>query len=352
MKSVPQRILRFALALAVIGSLLPSASAQAVFAAWRNHVWKIDSTGGAGEVQWNFGAEMGETDDRGTTYPVVSPDSKHIAFTRKNDLWLLDTEKMQEQQITMVGKPQTKRYAAVKVFITVWSPDSSALIYRVEAGVTGEDESMGPALIPRKAGYGPFGCDVETGKTSPTGYPGKLLAWLPEPAGDYLVERGGEADGAKRLVRFFPGKPDGAALLGEGRSLEQVQLSPDGKRVLGMLEVKPGERMAVVELDLETKKLNQLAEGGWADIQWPQYSPSGKHISYLKRHPAKEQGTYGNDLIVDGKPVFSADRMFDLHWIDDNTAGLLFYDYTEKHNHTWKIIDWPSKREKHAPAAR
>src|SRR5207249_2589654 len=60
----------------------------------------------------------------GTTRPVPSPDQRLVAFTRSNDLWLINLDKNKQIQVTSVGEPYTKTHASIFVYITAWSWDS------------------------------------------------------------------------------------------------------------------------------------------------------------------------------------------------------------------------------------
>jgi hypothetical protein len=97
----------------------------------------------------------------------------------------------------------------------------------------------------------------------------------------------------------------------------------------------------LVRIELENGKTVRLAQGRWAEFQWPGFSPSGKHVSYVIQYPIKEGGRYG-ELIFDGRAIYRSDRGFSAYWINDERLALLLYDQSKAENHTWILLDWRS----------
>jgi hypothetical protein len=72
-------------------SSAPVAFAQSSVVVWQNGVWNIGLKGDVGRFPYDFhnGPEYSAS-LQGVTGPLVSADQKVIAFTRENDLWILN----------------------------------------------------------------------------------------------------------------------------------------------------------------------------------------------------------------------------------------------------------------------
>jgi hypothetical protein len=77
-----------------------SAFAQSVLVVSGPEVWKVDPRGAIDRVDYDFGGPGLQTSIHGTTGPVVSPDQKRVAFTRGNDLRVLDLAGLRSTQAT------------------------------------------------------------------------------------------------------------------------------------------------------------------------------------------------------------------------------------------------------------
>jgi hypothetical protein len=168
--------------------LLPKVSGQSIWVDWKGRTWTIGSDGFVQAFKYNFGQGPRYFTMAGSTIPILSPDPKLIAFTRNNDLWLLNLKSMKATRATRVGQPQTREFASVYVLISLWSRDGRKILYQVEQGPTEDLEGATPALKPRKVSYGPFIYDVDGGTSSPVLVPGAVRAWL--LGGDFVVKTG------------------------------------------------------------------------------------------------------------------------------------------------------------------
>jgi hypothetical protein len=168
--------------------LVPNVSAQPIWVDWRGRTWTIGSDGSIQSFKYNLGGGPRYLTMTGSTIPLLSPDQKLIAFTRNNDLWLLDLKSMKPTRASRVGKPQTREFASVYVLISLWSRDGRKILYQVEQGPTEDLEGTTPALKPRKVSYGLSVYDVDSGTSNPVSVPGEVRAWL--PGGDFVVKTG------------------------------------------------------------------------------------------------------------------------------------------------------------------
>src|SRR4029077_18223365 len=95
-----------------------STFAQSSLVVSQTEVWRINPAGSIDRVDYEFGGPGLQVSVRGTTGPLVSPDQKRIAFTRDNDLWVLDLATMRPTRATKLGRPYTNQLASVFVLQT------------------------------------------------------------------------------------------------------------------------------------------------------------------------------------------------------------------------------------------
>ncbi len=327
-------IVRSALLLCLLVSF--SAFAQPSLVVSQTEVWKIDPVGSIDRIDYDFGGPGLQASVQGTTGPLVSPDQKRIAFTRDNDLWILELATMSPTRATRVGRSYTNQLASVFVLLTSWSPDSRKILYYVEKGETEDPDSTGPERKLRKAPYGDHIYDLETQNSLATFLPGEFLAWLPD--GDFLVKKG-ELESAQ-LMRVHPGDKTGLPVVAEPGDYGQVELRADGKQLMA----RRGPE--IVRIDLVDGKMSVLAKGTWAEFQWPAYSPSGTHLSYLRQYPLNIRGRYGRELLIDGVSVYRLDKDFSCYWINDETLALLVYERNPTKKRAWILVDRKTGKEK------
>lgn len=312
-----------------------SASAQTVLVASGTQVWKIHPRGTIDLVDYDFGGPGLQSSMHGTTGPVVSPDQKRIAFTRGNDLWVFDLAGLTSIRGTKVGQSGTNQFASVFVLITSWSADSRKILYHVESGETEDSDSAAPERKVRKASYGDYVYDLETRTSSGTFLPGEFLAWLPD--GDFLVQAGEGKN--EQLLRVHPGDKNMQLLAAEPGSYGQVDVKSHGKQIIASRGAE------IVLVDLTDGKTSILAKGVWAEYQWPYFSPSGMHFSYLRQYSLSTPGWYGHELLVDGASAYRSDKDFASYWINDDTLALMVYERDSTKKPAWVFLDWKSGRE-------
>jgi Dipeptidyl peptidase IV (DPP IV) N-terminal region len=319
--------------------IVNSVFAETVLVVSGTQVWKIDPRGTIGRVDYDFAGPGLQNSIHGTTGPVVSPDQKWIAFTRGNDLWVLDLAGLRSIQATKVGRPDTNQLASVYVLTTSWSADSRKILYHVERGETDDPDGTAPERRVRKAPYGDYVYDLTTRTSSRTFLPGDFRAWLLD--GDFLVQAG-EAK-SEQLLRVHPGDKNGQLLSAEPGSYDQVEVKPNGQQILASRDAE------IVLIDLVDGKTNILAKGVWAEYQWPHFSPSGMHFSYLRQYSLSTPGWYGHELLVDGASKYRSDKDFSFYWINDDTLALMVYERDSTKEPTWVFLDWKSGRERVLP---
>jgi hypothetical protein len=302
----------------------------------QKEVWKIDPAGTIDRVHYDFGGPRLQASVYGTTGPLVSPDQKRIAFTRGNDLWILELGTMSSTRATKVGRSYTDKLASVFVLLTSWSADSRKILYHIEKGETEDPDGPGPERQLRKAPYGDYIYDLKTLSSLATFLPGEFLGWLSD--GDFLVKTG-ELDNAQ-LMHVHPGDKTGRLIVSEPGDYGQVNISPDGKQLIA------GRGPEIVLIDLADGKMSMLAKGTWAEFQWPAYSPSGTHLSYMRQYRLNIPGLYGNELLIDGVSLYRLDKAFSSYWIDDETLALLVYERTPTKKRTWILLDRKTGKEK------
>lgn len=317
---------------------------QAVWSDWQGGVWTM----GIGRSIVQFGYDFGEgpfvSSIEGTTRPLVSPDQTHVAFSRENDLWILDLKTKKSVRATHLGRPETSTLAAVRVLVSLWASDGSKILYRVMPGFPADLEGEGPELKERKAKYGMYIYDLERSTSRPVKVPGEVRAWL--PGGDFIVKAQTGDSFAGKLMRFHPGEPQGRGKVISDHSDDYVQLevNPDGQRILTLIgDTRTGAQL--IEIDLRTNTSSTIAKGKFAEVQWGKYSPTGKRISYVRGNALRCDG-HGDELVVDGKTVFSMREPFYTYWIDDDTIALFVVDLSTKAKHEWVLIDLKSGTER------
>jgi Dipeptidyl peptidase IV (DPP IV) N-terminal region len=318
----------------------PSVFAQTVLVVSENKVWKIDPHGPIDRVDYDFGGPGLQTSIHGTTGPVVSPDQKQIAFTRGNDLWVIELAGLKSMQATKVGQPATNQLASVFVLITSWSADSRKILYHVENGETDDPDSPSPERKVRKAPYGDYVYDLETRTSIRMFLPGEFRAWLLN--GDFLVQTGDEKN--EQLLSVHPGDKNGQPLTAEPGDYDQIEMNPNGQQILATRGAE------IVLIALADGKTNVLAKGVWAEYQWPHFSPSGIHLSYLRQFPLSTRGWYGNELLVDGASRYRSDKDFSFYWINDDTLALMVYERDSTKKPAWVFLDWKSGTETASPS--
>jgi Tol biopolymer transport system component len=319
-----------------------SAFPQSVLVARQMEVWKIDANGPIARLKFDFGGPSLQASVHGTTGPTVSPDQKNIAYVRGNDLWVLDVAGMNSSRVSNVGRTGTAQFASVFVMITAWSRDSQKILYYLESGETEDPDGTAPERKLRDVPYGAYIYDIAARKSLPTFVPGEFLAWLP---GENFLLKTDELENS-RLIRVHCGEKNEEPLpVGPG-DYSQAEVSLDGKRIA----VLRGSE--IVLIDLDSGQMSSVAKGAWAEYQWPAFSPSGSHLSYVKQYPLSTPGGYGNELIVDGQPIYRSDRDFSSYWINDETLALLLYDRSPAKHTTWILIDRKTGTEKAPHSAR
>ena len=299
----------------------------------QHRVWQVDPLRKIEPFSYQFPVAM-HANVFGSTEPLPSPDSRWVVFSREHahvgytapgeDLHLLGVSSGQERQITRFGRPQGKRYASVEVVVTAWSADSRQILFAVIPGeTTGPAEEWGEDLLVRKAPYGFYTYDVAKGTSHRLRLPKEFRfgAWLPD--GSFLGTDSETKPCEQRLLLFREGEAHGTAVGAPSGSPSQLQVSDDGKMVIGYFGggCEQPETAAITKINLETKVATQVVTmSPWAENQSPAFSPDGNHISYTHR-TGMVAGILHESLIVDGRPLYSCQGGINYRWIDERSIA-------------------------------
>lgn len=307
------------------------------------HAWRVSSDGTISALPFEFsdGLCAGHI-AHGTTCPVPSPDGLTVAFTRENDLWLYGVESGDSRRVTRVGRPEDERYASVFVYVTAWSPDGTRILHHVVHGEVEDVEGARPDLEVRPADYGPFIHDQSSGTTAAVTVPGSYLAWLPD--GALLLSSPDPVPVERTLLTVTPGDGGPVPLPLPRGWYGQVDVRHDGAEILASVtrKVPDGVRTQLVRLDVATGGMTEITPPGQR-AQYPLFSPSGAHVSYLLR-VSHGRGPPEFLLMVDGKPIH---RRTDDHsmpryrWIDDSSLAVL-----ENNERTILVLDRATGEER------
>jgi hypothetical protein len=276
-----------------------------------NCIWRVYSAGNIEKVSCFQDAPLPYKRSvyHGSNLSCIAPDKSHVAVIRNDDLWVFDVDKKNLIRITEVAKPYTKEYLSIDVKIISWSWDSQKLLYSINPG----DAGSGDDAFDRKerlAKYGSYIYDVKD----------KAKIFVPTSI-DQLFPN------FNRVI--FSYDKDGTTLI-DGHKINkklnhyQMDISRDGKWLVANTEVsseasKKEPRSQIVKIDLENFKITPITPiGAWAEYQWPKFSPSGKKILYEWQN---DNGKPMIDIAVDGNRIYSALKIFNLFWIDDNTIA-------------------------------
>ena len=313
-------------ALSTGGNAAATQTSPSTLVAWLARVWRASADGRIEQLPYSFPERGTQYANHGSTYPLPSSDQRHIAFVRDNDLWLLDIATGSVTQATHLGRPFTASQASVYVLVTTWSSDSRRLLYHVTHGQT----EGSPDLELPAAEYGFHIYDTESGESQPIDIPGEYLAWL--PSGDFLLSLTDPIPVERQLSRLGAEGGNLALVTPQRGWFGQADGSPDGNLLL----VSIGRRVAgrttsqIVEVDVNTGAVQEVTwVGGWAEFQWPRFSPSGSRIAY--QHRLNQPTRY--IVVVDGKQVYHCKTVSSRctpQWIDDRSLVVLDLGPDEK----------------------
>lgn len=286
-------------------------------------VWRIGSEGSSKRLSLKLDAEQSGALGRGSTLPLPSPDGRWLAFTRENDVWLLDPDTGESRRITHVGAPADDHYLAVFVYLTAWSPDSSRILYHVAAGLAEDAEGEGPVLKERPREYGYFIFDRAEETQLPLELHGQFQAWLPD--GDFLLLPEETRPLVQPLLRFNPLTKTLAAVGSLLGWYGQISVSADGRWALAGVGQQAEGRLTtqLIRIDLATGETSPVTPvGEWADYQWPRFSPSARFIAYVRQHEMDTDSWPRQSLVVDDRSVYFCagfPKRLDFAWINDRS---------------------------------
>ena len=278
--------------------------------AWREKIWRVYADGTI-DPPFAFPGRDTQHANHGTTFPLPSDDNRYIAFTRDNDLWMLELATGAETRATHLGWPSTPGNPAGYVLTTQWSADSRRFLYYVKPGHPGDPRWAAPNLTVPSADYGFQIYDLESGQSTPVRIPGDFLAWL--PSGDIVLRVGGMLRNAQL---FHLGAHDSAlTMVTPVRGwFDRVDPRIYDNRLLAAI-FRPKDR--VVWIDLATGAVEDVATfDEMGRNVWPYYSPSDTRVAHQVFFPV-------DGWVVDDGEVVYRCRDCTPKWIDDHAIAIL-----------------------------
>ena len=275
--------------------------------AWREKIWRVYADGTI-DPPYAFPGPDTQHANHGTTCPLPSDDERYIAFTRDNDLWMLELATGAETRATHLGWPSTPGNPAGYVLTTQWSADSRRFLYYLKPGHPGDPRWAAPNLTVPSADYGFQIYDLESGQSTPVRIPGDFLAWL--PSGDIVFQmprfgqlsRLGAHDSSLTMVTPVRGWFD------------RVDPRIYDNRLLAEI-FRPKER--VVWIDLATGAVEDVAPvDNMGRNAWPYHSPSDTRVAHQVFFPV-------DGWVVDDGEVVYRCRDCTPKWIDDHAIAIL-----------------------------
>ena len=266
--------------------------------------------------------------------PSISPNQELIAYLHAYNIWVYDVNKKTSRQITMIGKPYSKRFASIEVRLRKWSHDGAKILYDVWHGETDDPEGEQPSVDIRNADYGFHVVDLKTGRDHLDGFlnsQADIYGWLDN--GDLLLEIPSDLGPMeKEVIRYNPESKKHTQLIG-GINNEH-RLRPDsvrndlGKALATETFVHhiQGEQYFIqehfVEFDLATGQQKDVTPlGEMNEYYYPSFSPSGHRIAYIRWKVLDTQNhSVQIELIVDNKSIYSITNKGEhvsFSWIDD-----------------------------------
>ncbi len=248
-------------------------------------------------TKWGNGSLNGGSND-----PLASPDGKQLAFIQKGSLLI---RPMEGGKATAV----VSGYLHEDLLITGWSPDAGSLVYYL--GPSQADDAPPSKVKTEKH----FVYDLKSKTSRGIKLDGALCGWLPD--GTMLVHSA-EKGTVSSLALTADAAPK--VLIKDAKDYGQIVVHSDGRRIAASWNKfgSPGSSQ-LIAVDLADGKVTPLTKpGGWADFEWPRWSPSGKRTSWLARTGMKEDLPQ-SVLVVDGKEITKPANLQDYHWLTENT---------------------------------
>jgi dipeptidyl aminopeptidase/acylaminoacyl peptidase len=254
------------------------------------------------------GTVWGSGGDGGSSDPVLSPDGTSVAYLRSGSLNIRPCAGG-KATVAVSGYPHEE------FLITGWSPDGASLVYFLGPPQS-EDPPPSKITEPKHFVY-----DVKSKQSREIRIAGQLAGWLPD--GAMLLW---QDDGQRTVVRSQALHPGAAAkeLLSTPDSLGQVVVSPEGTRIAAAVSPRNQTTTSqIASIELATGKRTPLREpAGWAEIQWPRWSPSGKHVSWQATVEMRE-GIPWNVVMVDSKPRTKPAELSGHYWLTDEVLAVV-----------------------------
>jgi hypothetical protein len=233
------------------------------------------------------------TAHQGSSSPLPSPSNKLFAYINKKDsnLWVIDADGRNNIQISTQAKEADDLYFGASLMISGWSNDERFLVYHVNI----EDESpMGPlkGIVKPNILEGFYAADIETGKVY-------FLPNLPNfvdiiPVSNKIVFNV-EGEKRKDLYTYEITSGEVEQLTKEDMLKSwshQFSFASNGKHYAYVEARTEPSHSKLIYTTIDNSNKQVIAQGSFADVQWPHISPNGKLIAFTKRT--------GDDTCLDG----------------------------------------------------
>lgn len=293
-------------------------------------VWRIGPQGQVRPFSYSFPNGSLGMSGFGSTQPLPSPDGRWIVFGRDSNLYLLSVASGQEHKITEYGRPYTQRYASVEVLATAWSFDSSRLLFSVVNGETDCADCDRDDFVIRPAPYGFYSLDLRTESIQhlclPEGF--EFAAWLADGGLLGFVTLPETKPCQEILQIFLPGEKQGMPVGAPVGSLDQIDVTADGKWAVGYWDggCDRPEAGQLIKIDLQEKSATPITPVFlWAENQWPKLSPNAMHIAYVHTD-RMVQGNLEESLILDGSRLSSCNGSIQYEWVNERMIAMACQD--------------------------
>ena len=221
------------------------------------------------------------TAEGANTSPALSPDGTRMAFIHDGDVWTMDIDGSDRQQVTDTPAAEAT---------PVWSPDSTRIAYVVKADGGTDLEIM------FRASDGTGGATQMTDNTFPDtdpawspplpGWPDGLIAFESARTGDsdrniYVMDSGGGAIANLTPPREYDGVPY------QGHD-DSPSWSPDGRIAFTHTFLpNAGGLPAIWTVAADGSGLTRISTDPTKTASEPAWAPDGQHVAYV--------GTVGTD---------------------------------------------------------
>lgn len=262
----------------------------------------------------------------GSTIPNISPDEKHLAYCKGNDLWITDISGVKKQKIAPGN-------GMGKALVNGWSREGTRLLYKIEEDNSGDDDESQQgehgvsgdtgSAPPSVADTGYFVYDVPSGHSERLGVKGVYISW--GEGGTIICQWPG--DNSREIIsNDLKGNTSTLFKYTEWGTDEMSQIFIGQTDRAVAMAGSSGSSEGVILIDLaKGSSSNITGREDWSKIQWPALSPSGKKVSWIDSGRSGKDTGYIHDLfVVDKKTIFKTQDLIDEYeWISDSAIAVI-----------------------------